>query len=511
MPYVAALLLIASLLCEPLPSPAAVLAAPGVPASSATNSTHVAASGATGATRWPLATGSPLTVEPGELTALARYVGEDDGAYRWELKRTTDLGGLTVFDIRFTSQKWRTETEVSEPLWTHWLTIGVPHQLKSKTPILIIAGGRRREEPRDPPAEMVLLARSSGAVVCALDNVPNQPLRFEGEDTDRFEDNLLARSWVLAMRDDDSRWIGRFPMVKAVKRAMDASEEFLAGRDLSFSTLKGQSLSTGLKPDGFFVTGASKRGWTTWLIAAVDPRVKAIAPIVIDMLNMRAHTPHHFAAYGFWAPALKDYVANGIDKKFGTPEMDLVGAHEDPAAYMASLERLPKFIVTATGDEFFPTDSARHYEKLLKGEWHLRSVPNAGHSLKGTMAPLEILAYYNAFVAGIKVPTITWEPAADNAGTTLSVTATDRPTRVLLWQCDNPKARDFRLDQTGPGWTSGDLKAQDDAGLKYEAHVSNPEAGWRAFMVECTFASPAGPLVFTTRVFVTPDTLPFAR
>ena len=36
------------------------------------------------------------------------------------------------------------------------------------------------------------------------------------------------------------------------------------------------------------MTGASKRGWTTWTIGAVDKRVKAMAPLVLDCLNMRA-------------------------------------------------------------------------------------------------------------------------------------------------------------------------------------------------------------------------------
>ncbi len=483
-------------------------AAPGVgsPTASAT------AEPAGDARRWPLVDATPIGVDKAELTALGAYVNEDDGAYKWELAKTTQQDGLTIHQIRLTSQRWRTEKEVSHPLWTHWLVIGVPAKIKTRTPIMIIGGGRRREEPRDQaPAELLLLVRSSDSVVCVVDNVPNQPLSFEGEQRERTEDDLLAHSWNLAIRDDDARWIGRFPMVKAAKRAMDAAQEFLSGRDLSPCRLDDQPLTSGFKPDGFFVTGGSKRGWTTWLIAAVDPRVKAIAPLVIDILNMAEQTPHHFASYGFWAPALKDYVDNGIDKKFGSPELARVIAHEDPAAYMKFVEHIPKFIVTATGDEFFPADSARHYVGLLKGEWRLRSVPNSKHNLRGTSALLDTLAFYKAVVAGKPRPTLTWEYSARTDDDTLTVRTGEKPLRVMLWQCDNPKGRDFRVDTVGPSWSSSEVEASPGEAGTFKAQVKRPEAGWRAFMIECAFDSgtPGLPLVFTTQVYVTPDTLPF--
>ena len=52
------------------------------------------------------------------------------------------------------------------------------------------------------------------------------------------------------------------------------------------------------------VTGGSKRGWTTWTTAAVDKRVVAITPMVIDMLNIDPSFEHHYRVYGFWAPAV---------------------------------------------------------------------------------------------------------------------------------------------------------------------------------------------------------------
>ena len=43
------------------------------------------------------------------------------------------------------------------------------------------------------------------------------------------------------------------------------------------------------------VTGASKRGWTTWLTAAVDyERVSFMAPVYFDELNMVENIHHHY-------------------------------------------------------------------------------------------------------------------------------------------------------------------------------------------------------------------------
>ena len=82
-------------------------------------------------------------------------------------------------------------------------------------------------------------------------------------------------------------------MTKASVRAMDVITEYMTSPS---SPQEIQNLLS--NPNQFIVAGASKRGWTTWTTAAVDPRVMAIVPVVMDALNIVENLHHHFRAYG---------------------------------------------------------------------------------------------------------------------------------------------------------------------------------------------------------------------
>src|SRR5205807_179172 len=122
----------------------------------------------------------------------------------------------------------------------------------------------------------VLLATSTNSVVAELGMGPNQPLTLNGDGTPRSEDDLIAYCQIKAMDTGDPTWLPRLAMVKSAVRALDAMTEVLAGEQGGKVPLK-----------KFVVSGGSKRGWTTWLTAAVDRRVVAIIPAVIDVLNVR--------------------------------------------------------------------------------------------------------------------------------------------------------------------------------------------------------------------------------
>jgi len=305
---------------------------------------------------------------------------------------------------------------------------------------------------------------------------------------------LIAYTWDKFLRTGDPKWPARLPMTKAAVRALDTVTAFCG------SPVGGQ-----VKVDGFAVAGGSKRGWTTWTTAAVDKRVVAIVPIVIDLLNIEPSMLHHYAAYGFWAPSIGDYSAFGIMDWNGTPEYHALMKIVEPYQYRQRYT-MPKFLMNASGDQFFLPDSSRFYFNDLPGVKYLRYVPNADHSLKGSDAYETLEAWFNAVLYNVALPQFSWTLEKDDA---LRVTAKDPPSEVKLWQATNPEARDFRLESLGPVWTSTTLT--DQGGGVYLGSVPKPPKGWTAFFVELTFPDVKAlpPFKFTTQVRVVPDVLPY--
>ncbi len=427
-------------------------------------------------------------------TALDQYIAKPDASYQWKVASVKRGEGYTTFVIDLKSQSWRSEPEVDRTLWEHWLTIVKPDGVQAKTAMLLISGGGNKGGAPDDAAGMVRqLAIGSKSVVAELKQVPNQPLEFLQDGKKRVEDDLIAYTWVKLMQTGDPTWTARMPMVKSAVRAMDTVQAVLASDE-----------GGKLPIDSFVVAGASKRGWTTWLTGAVDKRVVAIIPIVIDILNVRHSMQHHHDAYGFWAPAIGDYVRHKVTEMRDTPEYAGLLKLEDPYSYIDRLT-MPKYIINASGDEFFLPDGSKFYFDQLKGEKYLRYVPNAKHSLDGSDAVQSVLAFYQTVLAGKPRPKFNWTFADDGS---IQVTPQDKPRQVNLWQATNPKARDFRLDTIGPAFQSTEL--QPTASGDYVAKVSKPESGWSAFFVELVYESGFEvPLKFTTAVRITPDVLPF--
>ena len=441
---------------------------------------------------------NPLAVKPEEKTPLDAYLAKPESVYGWKLVSTIPGDGYQAFVLELTSQTWRKPEEVDRPVWTHWMTVVKPTALASDKALLFIGGGDNGDPaPTKASDRSVRIARETRSVVVNLGMVPNQPLIFwDSKDRKREEDDLIAYSRVKHFTTKDDEWLVRLAMVKSGIKAMDATQEFMKSAD-----------GGGVAIKQFVVAGGSKRGWTTWLVGATDERVIGIMPVVIDALNSEKITKHHFEVLGFFAPSLGDYVNHGLfPHKIGTPEYEAVLDIEDPYNYRRRARlTIPKFIVNASGDQFFLPDNSQFYYGELPAEKRLRYVENARHNLEETDAQDSMLAWYQSVITGGKRPEYSWTKAPDG---TLTVKSVETPKEVKLWQAHNPKTRDFRVEHLGKAYTSTVLQPQADR--SYVGRVDKPASGYTAFFVELTYDSGFSvPFKFTTEVSVTPDVLPF--
>lgn len=439
-----------------------------------------------------------------DATLLDLYVKSPDPHYAYEVVETLPGDGYRTHVVRMASQAWLTKAEVDQPVWWHWMLIVEPDQVSTETALLFIGGGDNNDEqPGEANDLLASIATATHSVVAEVRMIPNQPLTFVGDTFGpRHEDQIIAFGWDKFLRggarDHDALWLLRLPMTKAAVRAMDTVTSVVAERQIV---------------DHFVVAGASKRGWTTWTTAAVDERVVAIVPMVIDMLNTRASFAHHWQAYGFWSPAVADYKREGVMEWQERPEYQRLLQITEPYNYRERLT-LPKLLINASGDEFFLPDSWQFYWDNLEGEKHLRYVPNTGHSLAGTDVATSLEAFYQQILEGTSRPRYAWNVSGNTIE--VSVDPENPPTAVRLWQASNRKTRDFRVVRIRKSWADSDMKPVSPG--RYVAVVKEPEEGWIAFFVELTFGGepgdpasdgPATGLKVTSGVHVVPTTLPF--
>lgn len=439
---------------------------------------------------------APAAPRAGRATGLDKYVNAPDPDYRYKLVKTLPGDGYTAYVLDMTSQAWRTPAEVDRNIWKHWLTIIEPAEVKGTTGFLFITGGSVNDKaPERADASHVDMALTTHSVVTELRGIPNEPLTFSDDKKRRTEDQIIAYTWVKFLRTGDETWPLRMPMTKAAVRAMDTVTAFCATKQ-----------GGGLKVDKFVVGGGSKRGWTTWTTAAVDRRVVAIEPMVIDLLNNVKSFEHHWRAYGFYSPAVKDYQDMGLMDVANTKRYTELMRLVEPYSYRDRYT-MPKLIMNAAGDQYFLPDSSRFYFDKLPGEKYLRYVPNTDHSLKNSDARQSLIAFYDAVLHDRPRPKFSWKFEKNGD---IRVQCVDKPSEAKLWQATNPEKRDFRLVSIGPAYKSTPLT--DDGGGVYVAKIEKPSKGWMASFVELTFPSGGKyPLKFTTAVRITPDTLPFPK
>ena len=413
-------------------------------------------------------------------TALEAYLNNGDKSYTWSVRDSFQIATVKGYNLYLTSQKWRQYT------WRHQLTVLVPEKVEHDGALLFITGGSNKDEvpnwkKNDDGTTLSIgkIAMKNNAIVAILRQTPNQPLFG-----DRTEDEIISYTLHQFKEDGDYSWPLLFPMVKSAVRSMDAIQDFAK------NTLK--------KPiNRFVVSGASKRGWTTWLTGSQDKRVAAIGPMVIDMLNMGVNIKYHLAAWGAYSVEIQDYVDLGIPQSMESEEGRALATMIDPYAYRRTLT-MPKMIFIGTNDPYWPVDAVKNYLDSIPGKNLIHYVPNAGHDLgDGKQALNALSSFFDSTLQNKPYPECAWEFVKNKDEISLKVKASaDQLLDAIVWSADS-EDRDFRNET----FTSRSLGVEHKANVI--AGISLPKTGFRAFYVDLKYQSPnSGSYTVSTRMFV---------
>ncbi|MBC8769712.1 PhoPQ-activated pathogenicity-like protein PqaA type [Arenibacter sp. BSSL-BM3] len=427
---------------------------------------------------------APTVEKVTPTTALQSYLNNNDQTYKWELKENYPIGDVTAYELLLTSQKWR------EHVWTHELTVLVPKEVAHDGALLMITGGSIKEgipnwssnEEDKKSISFAQVAEKNKAIVAIVRQVPNQPL-YDG----LTEDELISFTLHNYKKDKDLTWPLLFPMVKSATRAMDAVQEF-SSKNLQKEVTR------------FTVTGASKRGWTTWLSGANDKRVETIAPMVIDVLNMPVSLDYQITAWNEYSVQINDYINLEIPQTVRSEDGEALTQMVDPYSYRANLT-MPKLIFIGTNDEYWPVDAIKNYINDIPGENYIHYVPNAGHDLGGGEQAVRALsAFWGKSLNKTPQATLAYNLTTDKTSATLTVkTTSDELKNAYIWSADSSD-RDFRDEE----WTSEKINSKDhDHILK---QVKFPKSGFKAFYIDLEYADPnGGKYTKSTRMYVADD------
>ena len=432
-----------------------------------------------------------------EYTSMSDYIESTKNEFSYDIQEVIYEENWTGYHIKMISGEWLDSKKVDQVEWWHYVDIIIPKQTTSSTGIMFIDGGEKSDDYFRLDAQSIGNAIKTESVIVNVSNIPFQPLNFLSSEQDSFEeDDLIAFAWNKFLKQGakqkDVEWLPRFPMTRAIVRAMDLAQEIVLQNDIVVKD--------------FVVSGASKRGWTAWTTAAVDSRVKAVVPMVIDMLNLVPSFENHYRSYGEFSPAVQEYVNYNIQDWLGTEEFKVLMSYIEPFSFIDKFT-MPKYIINAGSDEFFSTDSWRFYYDKLPGEKIIRYVPNKNHSLDGRYLTEDLVSYFYRVINDIEIPSLSWNLSDNKLIAELDY---DGDYDVSVWTAKNDNGRDFRLWEEGELWEETSIGKL--ANNKYELNVNSNFKGYKATMIEFTIDPESEfPLIISTGPFVFPEKYPFDK
>lgn len=459
-----------------------------------------------------------------KATPLDDYVAKPDDVYSWETVAVyPDTGlGYSSYLINMTSQTWQTAEETNQPIWWHYIIVVVPTNLRfTDSAFLMVDNGDMDDSIPTPDTDgrfnsTIEYALGTGSIAADLKMVPNQELHCQGDPPDRWrrEDDLIAWTWRRFLDDpSDPEILLQLPMAKSAVRALDTISSFAR------TILPENNISS------FLVAGGSKRGWTTYLAAAVDKRIFAIVPEVLTCLNFVEVMRHQYRAYGGWSFSNQDYYDEDITSEIENPNMQLMMDIIDPYVYRDRLT-MPKLVVSGAGDEHFMPDDTWYFWDDLVGQKFYWTLENSGHSIgsspNGYKIRPNIIAFYLAVKTNFMLPQISWQREETSTGGAITVTTDTTPLEITAIYADtnDDLRRDFRKnigipDPSSPVpsnifWEETNNIEVLGAG-SYRIQVDYaPNARWRCFFIKMTYAGPDGRLIYvTTETNIVPDVFPY--
>ncbi|WP_249054516.1 PhoPQ-activated pathogenicity-related family protein [Xanthomonas nasturtii] len=395
---------------------------------------------------------------------------------------TSSVAGVERRDYLLTSQDWSPEGLVTPARWQHDVAIYVPKDALPTRAVLISTNGTRHPGAGSAaqlanelqPEALATLAQRTRTVVIALSDIPNQALRYQGDASPRREDDSVAYSWSLFLQAPQQRKTMplHVPMAAAIARTMSLAERELAP----------------LRIHRFVLAGASKRGWASWHATIADQRVDAVVPLVIDILNMPAVLEHMSRTYGGnWPIAFNAYAKQGITSQLQTPAFAQLVQLQDPLSYLHTPYRkrlaVPKYIVNASGDDFFLPDNTQFFYNALPGSKALRVLPNSAHNIRASIVDT-LAPFITRLQQQRPLPKVS-DALRMSEAPQIRFRSSERPTHLQLWSANNPRARDFRY-ACGIRYSATPITLNGSSTVSVPVQVA--QAGWSAYFVEATYA-----------------------
>ena len=468
------------------------------------------------------------------------FVKNDDGVFNYtKLEQESKVSAdIKVDKYFFSSQKWPIfhNEHIPTTTWKHRLSVYIPKKVLYDTAMLFVTGGyifdkERKMSDSKENLDYSKIALDNKVIVAVVSDIPNQNLFFDN--VPYREDQILAYTYKQAIEDpmQNAYLLAHLPMAKAAIKAMDAVQQ-IAHKD-------------NIEIDNFVISGASKRGWAAWLAAIEDNRVSAIMPIVIDVLNTQKNIIHICDSYGGKCPAaFKDYIKYGITDYLNSTNFSKLMEIDDPFSYLrlpsySDRFKIPKYIISAAGDDFFVPDSTKFYFSNLPGEKYLRFLPESMHYLVGNPISdyLDNIAKVNDEINNnlyfhlnkINLPEISW----NLSDSSIDISSSIKPKTANLWVAFNQKSRDFRFLNSYESlhflWKKFLIlfseyvfkvsicdncfeKKEINFACKNEAEECKISAilpdlsnGWRASFIELEYEIAGRNFVTTTEVIISPD------